>query len=149
MTYTKPTAADLKARFPKYASVDDAVVTTAIDEADAYVSQSWVTEADFKLGYMLYAAHVMTLDGHGTGAEAEMAAGGLLGFDSITSGKLSVKRAAGAGGSTSAGVLGQTDHGRRFLEMRRRNVAGPIAAVSATSDSFVAATYETDLSGDE
>lgn len=122
MSYTAPSVSDFKSRFPAFASVADGVIETGLSEAGQLVDNTWNTQEDFTLGRLLYAAHVLTLDGHGISAEAEMAANGLLGFDSITSGKLSVKRASGdAGGSP----LMQTQYGRRFNEVLLRNRSGP------------------------
>jgi hypothetical protein len=72
----------------------------------------------------------MTLDGLGTGTEAQLAQSGMLGFQSITSGRLSVSRAAdGSSGSGSAhgSTLDQTQYGKRYREVLYRNNGGPIA----------------------
>ena len=61
MAYVDPTSATLKARFPAFASVDDAVVSQAITEAMRSVDQTW-TEGDYTLAIMLRAAHILTLD---------------------------------------------------------------------------------------
>ena len=129
MAYTVPTAANLKARFPAFAAVPDQTVTAAIERAQRQVDQSW-TEGDYGEGIMLYAAHDMTLDGLGTGADAQANAQGLSGFRSIRSGSLSLERASGAGSGDSAGIE-STSYGQRFARLRRQNRAGPRAAVSA------------------
>ncbi|WP_343711904.1 DUF4054 domain-containing protein [Inquilinus sp.] len=121
MAWNPPTPADLKARFPAFAAVSDSVVQGALDEAALQVDETWVSEADFRLGRLLLAAHILTLDGLGTGAEAEAAAAGAMGFKRMKSGRLELERfsAADAGGDGS--VLGSTSYGRRFLELLRRN----------------------------
>lgn len=120
MAYTVPTAADLEARFPEFASVDDAIVTAAITEAGLQVDQSW-SEADYTLALMLLAAHTLTLEGRGTGTQAQLAAVG--DFSRIKSGDLEVQRAqkTGAGGFSANDVLASTNYGARFLEIRARN----------------------------
>jgi hypothetical protein len=123
MSYTDPTAADLKARFPRFDAVADATLTVYLTEAQGWVSDEWVNQADYTQGQLLYAAHLLTLEGLGSGTEAELASQGLLGFKSITSGKLSVSRDTGASsGSGESGTLMQTQYGKRFKELQDRNV---------------------------
>ena len=112
----EPTPADLKARFPGFAAVADAVVQSALDEAALQAGADWAGEADIRLGRLLLAAHILTLDGQGSGAEAAAAAAG--GFRRMRSGALELERAADAG----PGALDSTGYGRRFLELMRRNV---------------------------
>lgn len=111
-----PTPADLKARFPGFAAIADAVVQAALDEAALQVGTDWTSEADIRLGRLLLAAHVLTLDGQGSGAEAAAAAAG--GFRRMRSGALELERTDAAG----PGALDSTGYGRRFLELVRRNV---------------------------
>ena len=108
--------ADLKARFPDFAAVADVVVQTALDEAALQVGADWASEADIRLGRLLLAAHVLTLDGQGSGAESATAAAG--GVRRMRSGALELERAADA----SPGALDSTGYGRRFVELMRRNV---------------------------
>lgn len=129
MAWTAPTASEFKARFPAFAAVDDAVVTEALAEAGLQVDETWVSEADFKLGINLLTAHILTLDGHGTGAEAESAKAGALGFKAMKSGGLSLERFSaserGSGRNQSvgsAGTLSLTTYGNRFLDLRARNI---------------------------
>lgn len=121
MAWTAPTPADLKARFPAFAAVPDAVVETALDEAALQVDETWVSEADFRLGRLLLAAHILTLDGQGTGAEAEAAAAGASGFRVMKSGQLTLERFGNAQGGQDGGVLASTSYGKRFLDLLRRN----------------------------
>lgn len=125
MSYTDPDAAALKTRFPAFSAVGDETLTAVLTEALTYVSEDWVTQADYTQGALLYAAHLLTLDGFGTGSEAEFAKAGLLGFSTITSGKVSVQRDTGIGASSvSSDTLSQTQYGRRFKELQSRNIAG-------------------------
>ena len=112
----EPTPADLKARFPGFAAVADAVVQSALGEAVQQAGADWASEADIRLSRLLLAAHILTLDGQGSGAEAAAAAAG--GFRRMRSGALELERADTAG----PGALDSTGYGRRFLELMRRNV---------------------------
>lgn len=121
MAYVTPTKVDFVKRFPSFARVDDSVIESALLEASRRVDDTW-TEEDFALGRMLYAAHVLTLDGHGSGYEAKAAAQGILGFQSISSGGVSVTTRSGASGSS----LDTTSFGQRFYELLSRNMGGGI-----------------------
>lgn len=127
MTYTAPTASDLIARFPAFAAVSTDVIATALVEAACASDDSWVNESDFRLARMLHAAHALTLDGHGTGAEAKAASAGTLGFSRIKSGELEFQRDTGS----NAGSLSATTYGKRYLELLRRNKGGALVANSA------------------
>lgn len=124
MAWTAPTPGDLKARFPAFAAVADPAIQGALDEAALQVDETWVSEADFRLGRMLLAAHILTLDGLGTGAEAAAAAGGAAGFKRMKSGNLELEQFDTHGTVPGAGdgVLGTTSYGRRFLDLLRRNI---------------------------
>lgn len=113
-----PTPAELKARFPSFAAVADAMVQAALDEAALQVGGDWASEADLRLGRLLLAAHTLTLDGQGSGAEAATAATG--GFRRIRSGALELERPDTT--EAAPGALDSTGYGRRFLELMRRNV---------------------------
>ncbi len=119
MPSTPPTSADLIARFPAFAAVDPGVLATALSEAATRVDNTW-TPGDYPLGVMLYAAHGLTLDGLGTGAEAALGAAGALGFGTLRSGALHLERSATPESATSS-ALTQTTYGRRFLALLRVN----------------------------
>ena len=93
--------------------------TDALAEAATRVDTSW-TPGDYPLGVMLYAAHVLTLDGFGTGAEAALAAAGALGFQIMRSGSLHLERER-RHRHGAAPLLEQTTYGRRFLALLRVN----------------------------
>lgn len=115
MAYTAPTAAQFKASFPAFAGLDDAVVQSALDEAADMVDDTWVSQAAFTSGRMLYTAHVLTLNGLGTSTESQ-----LLGFSSIKMGPLELSRERGS--QSDAGSLSSTSYGTRFLALMRRNI---------------------------
>lgn len=134
MAFTVPTAADFKARFPTF--VDEAAATIDIALADAalMVDDSWTSQADFTLGRLLYAAHVLTLEGYGTGAEAQAAASGALGFRRMKSGPLELERFSSRSGGAAGGSLDpleQTTYGQRFKALLRANKAGAVLAKSS------------------
>ncbi len=126
MAFTAPTAAELKARFLTFEAENDTTVDLALSEAAAMVDDSWTSQADFTLGRMLYAAHVMTLEGFGTGAEAKQGKAGTFGFSVIKSGALTLERPADKASSPSD--LTTTSFGRRFKELLARNRSGPLVA---------------------
>ena len=113
-----PTPSDLITRFPAFAAVDPAVLAVALTEAGTRVDTTW-TNGDAPLGLMLYAAHVLTLDGQGTGAEAALGAAGALGVSTLRAGSLHLERAAPADKATS--MLAETTYGRRFLALLKVN----------------------------
>lgn len=130
MAYVAPTPADLKARFPKFAAVDDAVIQTALDEAARQVDETWL-EGDFAMARMLYACHVMTMDGLGAGAEAKGFANGTNDFKVIKSGALTLERgssssSSGGGGNPAYDLLMSTSFGRRFAGLLQQNQGGAI-----------------------
>lgn len=124
--YNVPTAADLQARWDAFAAVDESAIAGAIQEAQRFVDTSWA-EGDYTLGIMLYAAHILTLDGLGSGAEAQAAAAGTSGFKVMRSGSLTLERDTGSGGSSGSDPLGlnATAYGKRFRTLLRVNKSGP------------------------
>lgn len=122
MAWTPPTPADLKVRFPAFASVPDPTIQAALDEATPQVDETWVSEQDFRLGRLLLAAHILTLDSHGDSS------GDAAGFRRLRSGSLEIEPASQVDlGYADAGVLGSTAYGRRFLDLRRRNIPAVVA----------------------
>ena len=113
-----PTPTDFTTRFPAFSAVDLSMIAAALAEAATRVDATWTT-GDAPLGLMLYAAHVLTLDGQGTGAEAALGAAGALGFTTLRAGGLQVERAGPAG--KAAAVLAETTYGRRFLALLALN----------------------------
>lgn len=116
MAFTAPTAAEMKARFPTFAAVADAAVDGALEEASTRVGSTW-DEADWHMGQMLYAAHVLTMDGLGASTEVQLA-----GFRRIKVGSLELERSASVGGS----ILSTTSFGQRYLALAARYGAGAV-----------------------
>lgn len=130
MAYTDPTAADLKAAFPRFAAVADETVEFWLERARRKVDQSW-TEGDYAMAQMLLACHYMTLNGLGTGTESEVNAAGLGDFKSVRSGSFSFTRKEG-GDDADSGPMGSTSYGRQWQELAYANRGG--ARITPTGD---------------
>ena len=100
-----------------------ATLSQAILEAQTRVDSTW-TPADYTIAIMLHAAHSLTLDGLGTGAEAASAAAGTLGFQSMRSGGLGLDRPRPIRGTAEPSILSETTYGRRFLALLKVNQPG-------------------------
>ncbi len=122
MAWVAPTPEEFKARFPAFATVDDDIVETVIAEAGLRVDDTWVSEADFRLGINLLTAHILTIDGHGTGAESESAKAGALGFKVMKSGGLTLERFSASETGANGDQLSLTSYGRRFIDLLKRNI---------------------------
>ncbi|MFC3711271.1 DUF4054 domain-containing protein [Sphingoaurantiacus capsulatus] len=115
-----PTPSELTAAFPAFAGVATGQIQFWIDRAERVVDASWTAD-DFAFATMLHAAHEMVLNGLGSGAEAEAAAGGASAFRTLKSGALSIERFEGG----AAGGYAATQYGRQFLPLLARNRGGP------------------------
>lgn len=141
MAYVIPTAADLKTRFPEFSTVDDAVVTARIEEATRMVDETW-TEGDYTLAIELYAAHIMALEGLGTGPDSQNNTGQLANFQTIRSGQLTLTRGSyGSGGDTGDWYC-STRYGSRFWRLLKQNKGGP--GVAVTDPGTVTSGYSKD-----
>lgn len=122
MAWTTPTVAQFRSRWaPRFDAVTDPQIQYALDRAVILVDETWI-ETDRTEGVLLYAAHMLTLDGLGTGAEAEAAAGGLSTFQRVNSGTFEFDRGSGAGAAAGNGsLLASTSFGRRLLELMKLN----------------------------
>lgn len=124
MAYTVPTAADLKALYPAFATVADATIDARIAWSNGRdVDESW-SEADFPYGLMAAAAHRMALNGTlgaAMGQAAAFAAAGVTGFKS---GTVDITLDAGAVARISAGGWNATSYGRDYLELLQRRGHG-------------------------
>ena len=119
--------ADLKARYPVFASANDSLVALLLDEAKGAVDDTWI-EADQKPALIAYAAHLLALETFDSTTTTD-AAGNAVAvtgrMESIEVGDVKVKYAhqyaseAAGGGSGSA--LASTAFGRRYLELLRRS----------------------------
>ena len=132
MPVTIPSAADFKARYPAFASIDDALVGIVLEEGSAAVSDQWMA-VDIQPAILAFAAHLLALDGYGgvsvqAGGESIDVAGPV---SSIQVGDVKTNfsdqsRVQFSFRDGADGGLSETSYGRRFLELRRRNVIGVI-----------------------
>ncbi|BEV00079.1 DUF4054 domain-containing protein [Novosphingobium olei] len=114
MAYSAPSPADLKARYPAFAAVSDAMVQVWLDDAAAFAGETW-PDADRRAGVMAYAAHRMAELGIGTGNIP-------AGVVSFRSGSFSANVSDAA---ASRAGLTATIYGREFSALRRRIFGGP------------------------
>ena len=124
--YVPATVANLKGAFPKFAAVADWTVEFWLGRARRNVDASWC-EDDRAYAESLLAAHHLTLQGFGTGTEAQLAADGLTGMQSIKSGQLALT-VGDAMASAKPGSLEATSYGQQFLALQAQNLMGPRVA---------------------
>lgn len=134
MAYTSPTAADLKARYPEFASVGVVTIDDALQEAALFVDQSWPDQDTFTLARLLYAAHILAASGLGDTQAASGYAGLIL--KSEKSGDTQFEYGQAGGSSSSRDNMLSTSYGKRFRRIQRtlkggarlvRGDAGPAA----------------------
>lgn len=120
---TPPTSADLKARWPEFAPVDDARVQYWLTDAARTVTTDWL-EADYEVGLMTLAAHEMVVNGE-LGAADQI--GGLLakGITDFRSASFSASFDASVAQRAAAGGYASTKYGESFAVLLRRNRGGP------------------------
>ncbi|MEP0316756.1 MAG: DUF4054 domain-containing protein [Hyphomonas sp.] len=119
MAYTAATATTLKARFPAFADVTDAVIEAALVRARRVVDDSWLAD-DRQEAEHLHAAHEMTMEGLGSTNEAQLA-----GFKKLKLGTLELERDTSTANYDAP--YGQTTFGQRFRDILRRNHPGILA----------------------
>lgn len=123
MPYTDPTATEVKARFPEFASLTDPVVEQAIVEAKFHVDNTW-PETVYTTALLYRTAHQLSVDGYGkTGQVSTL---GLDGLTSFTIKDLSVQRSAKLAETEGALDASSTKYGRRFIELRNRYFGGGV-----------------------
>ena len=135
MTYTAPTSADFKARFPEFEPVSDTLVDFALEEAGEAVGDNW-TELPRFIAHRLYAAHILACEGEpersveiSAATEAgETASVSVKDVQSVTVGDTSWTFAnsssSASGSAASVENLSSTRYGRQFLDMRARYFIG-------------------------
>lgn len=115
-----PTPADVKADFPVFAGVDDAVIQRRIDRTASWVDDSWGTDEEYAKS--LLTAHYLVLDGLG-GGDAEITAYREAGVTKLKSGALDVTFSEV---SATASEFDETGFGRRFYALLRKVKSGPL-----------------------
>lgn len=121
MPYTTPTANEFKSRFPRFLAVQNSLVDTFISEAERMVDTGWL-EDDYQPAIMYLAAHNLTMEGLPDDARPVDTPGGVtsekLGDASVTYGDAMSKG--------NQEDYGQTQFGRRFQKLLKRNVPGVV-----------------------
>lgn len=131
--YVDPTPANLLCFFPEFATVSEPVLQSYLNRAATSVDNSW-SEGDFAYARILLAAHMLTLNGQGTGAEASAVRDGSGEFKSMAIGPLKLERFDKAKAAL-AGSWAATRYGREFAGLLRRNKGGPrVAGYSSAAD---------------
>jgi len=117
MAWAAPTAADIKAKIPAMAGVDDALFSDALALAAETVPQALPSQLIFDRAFALWVAHDMTLSGHGTSPEVEVAQSGTLA--SVSDGATSVTRRALTGAAADNPMM-LTTFGSRYVALIRQ-----------------------------
>ena len=116
MAYTIPTLATFRALYPAFDAVADATVEAWLTKGDTETAR-W-PDTDRADAVMLFAAHRMTVGGLGTSTASS-------GVTSFKSGTFSATMTESAASRTG---YGSTTYGLDYLDLMRRNFAGPISA---------------------
>lgn len=127
--YTEPTATDLKARFPEFASVADPTLDLILAEAIGQVGETWI-ERDRRPAQLYLAAHMLAMEGE-PARSSGATGGGVTGpMKSRTVGDVRTEFAgfSGAGGATTDAGYETTAYGKQFLRLLRLNFP-PIAVI--------------------
>lgn len=127
MPYTPPSVSDLKARFPEFTAVSDALVNLILNgEAIPRVGEDWY-ERDRKTATLYLAAHLLAAEG-----EPDRSTGGA----SSSTGPIKRERAGDteieyavttSSADVTAGDYASSTYGRRFLELLRLNFPAVVA----------------------
>lgn len=121
MSFTEPTPADLKARYPAFANVADATAQVYLNDTAGDVDQSW-QETDYIPAKCAMAAHLMALAGLGDIPEADVFAA--QGLTRIRSGQFDISISEARAEAASAGGLDATSYGRAYKRLLYRNKRG-------------------------
>lgn len=132
MTYTAPTPADLKARYPAFSDVPDATVTYWLTDAKREADDSWGIATDIAPAQIAVAVHNMMAAGVAGLAQSQVA--GLLsqGVTSFRSGSFSAAISEDAVKTALAGGYEATAPGREYLRLLARNKAGGMTTGGGT-----------------
>lgn len=119
-----PTASEVKARYPEFSGVSDALVTMVIAEASPMVDDEWV-ETDQKPAIMAFTAHLLSMEGwpkRVEGAPVPPSAGREVLMRKVGDVTTQYAQTAGATGSGLLSSLSLTVYGRRFAQLMKLNV---------------------------
>ena len=131
-----PTASEVKARYPEFSGVSDALVTMVIAEASPMVDDEWV-ETDQKPAIMAFTAHLLSMEGYparallpagaplpaSAGREIVMRKVGDVTTQYAQASRQYAQASSGAKGASSGllGSLALTVYGRRFAQLLKLN----------------------------
>lgn len=136
MAYTKPTAAEIKARFPEFTSVSDVLIGLVIDECEPQCGEDWL-DRDRKPALMFLVAHKLAIQGQpaqsltpgGTGVSLGVIKRRKVGDVETEYQNANERLGTGAGVNTvSASGYELTPYGREFRTYLRKNFTA-VAAV--------------------
>lgn len=127
MSWTPPSVADIKTRFPEFESVADATMQMILDEAIQTVGVNWI-EKDRTPAVLYLVAHLMAAQGFsgGSGSSGGGAAvtGAIkkrkVGDVEIEFAGVSASSGSSSANSTTNGYL-STFYGQKYWELLRRN----------------------------
>lgn len=134
MTYVAPVAATVKARYPEFMSVADALVTLVLAEAITDVDERWI-EADRARAQMALCAHYLAVEGE-PGRSSAIASGNahdpLIGpIRSDKVGDVATEYLGHGSGNSSGGITKEdyhrTPYGSQFLKLRARSFPAVVA----------------------
>jgi hypothetical protein len=114
------TAANLKARYPEFAAVADALVTLVIAEAAAHVDVTW-REVDRDPATIAMAAHLLALEGEPMRSNGQVVAAGAGLPQKVKVGDTQVDFADTSQARGASTDLNRTTYGATFLRLRNRN----------------------------
>ena len=123
MAYVEPTAADLRARWPAFAAVDDATIDYWLTDAHRFVDQSW-SEQDYGPALIAVAAHNMSRAGVAGIAGGDVASIAASGVTSFKSGTFSAQVSDKVAEKAASDDWDSTRYGAEYLILLRRNKAG-------------------------
>ena len=130
MPYTVPSALDLKARYPEFAPVDNALIGSVINEAAAQVSTRWL-ERDYVPAIINLAAHLLASEGEPSRTRNNGVVVADLGpIKSVQVGAITTTYASRdesesqTTSSVAPNQLADTVYGKRYLMLLRANFAG-------------------------
>lgn len=126
MPYVIPTPAEVRAAYPQFGGVADAVIQNALDLGALAIDTTW-PESAYSLAFKLYAAHVLTLDGQGSDTSGQAEEGLAANVKRRKAGDHEIEffGASDGGAANSAAWYALTPFGTQFATLQRRYFAGP------------------------
>lgn len=120
MAYVTPTAEEIKARFPEFAAVGDALITLVIAESEPSAGESWL-ERDRKPAVMFLTAHKLSVMEQGVGGSGTASTGPMT---RRKVGDIEVQYGGAGGNGADNDAYASTSYGQEFRKLLRRNFQG-------------------------